>query len=73
MDDMITEIKNTVDRILYDVVGIKPAEKLVTIAEKIAPANVLSEITGISKPESTLGKAFQDVDSTASKLKRRPF
>ena len=74
MADLIDNLAETIDRIVYDIVGIKPAEKIVMVAEKIAPSNVLTDVTGIDKPESTLGKVFRDVDATASKLKpRRPF
>ena len=74
MADLIDDIVSTIDRVAYDVVGVKPAEKIVMLAEKIAPSNVLTGATGIAKPESTLGKVFKDVDATASKLKpRRPF
>ena len=73
MADLIDDVVDTIDRVAYDVIGVKPAEKVVMIAEKIAPSNVLTEITGIAKPESTLGKVFRDVDATATKLKRRPF
>lgn len=72
-NDVIQEIADTIDRVAYDVLGIKPAEKVLTLAERIAPANVLTEVTGIAKPESTLGKVFSDIDAKASKLKRRPF
>jgi hypothetical protein len=69
MADLIDDVVQTIDRVAYDLVGVKPAEKVVMIAEKIAPSNVLTEVTGIAKPESTLGKVFSDVDRTASKLK----
>jgi len=74
MTDLIDNLAETIDRVAYDVIGIKPAEKVVMFAEKIAPSNVLTGATGIAKPESTLGKVFRDVDATANKLKpRRPF
>lgn len=73
MADIIDDVVNTIDRVVFDVIGIKPAEKIVAIAENIAPSNVVTEITGVPKPETTLGKIFDDVDRTASKLKRRPF
>lgn len=73
MADLIDGVVETIDRVAYDIIGVKPAEKVVMIAEKIAPSNVLTEVTGIAKPESTLGKVFRDVDATATKLKRRPF
>ena len=73
-DDLIKVVSDTIDRVAYDVVGIKPAEKIVMFAERIAPSNVLTGVTGIAKPESTLGKVFHEVDTTAAKLKpRRPF
>lgn len=74
MADLIKDLAETVDRVAYDVIGIKPAEKIVMLAERIAPSNVLTDVTGIAKPESTLGKVFRDVDTTVSKIKpRRPF
>ncbi|MBE9492358.1 MAG: hypothetical protein IMY70_05690, partial [Bacteroidetes bacterium] len=46
MADLIKDLTETVDRVAYDVVGIKPAEKVIMFAQKIAPSNVLTGVTG---------------------------
>ena len=74
MGNLIDDLAKTVDDVLYNVVGIKPAEKVVSLAQKLGPATVISDVTGISKPEATFSKIASDVEGTGRKLKpRRPF
>lgn len=74
MGNLIDDLAKTVDDVLYNVVGIKPAEKVVSLAQKLGPATVISDVTGISKPEATFSKITSDIEGTGKKLKpRSPF
>ena len=58
--NLVRSLAVTIDDLADAALGIKPASKVVNLIEDILPANVISTVTSIPKPEQTIGKALDD-------------
>lgn len=65
MSDVITDILDTADGIVNDVVGLKPKEIVARAIDDLGPANLINEITGLEKP----GDVIEDLQSKVSPRK----
>lgn len=70
MADIIDEAVFTVDNKLDGLVGVKPAGAVKRVVDKIVPANVINQATGIPKPHSMLNDIQNKIESDASRIIR---
>lgn len=70
MADIIDEAVGTVDNKLEGLAGIRPAGAVKKVVDKIVPANVIHEATGIPKPHSVLDDIQRKVESDVGRIIR---
>jgi len=67
----VYSIAETVDDFLDAVVGLRPCGHLLEIGEKLAPANVINELTGIPKPSEVIDETLEDIYLSTERVFRR--
>jgi len=73
-NDILWMAVNTVDNRLDDVLGIRPVQGIGRVLTAIAPANAVSNLTGLDKPGTVIEKKMDDLErDIASKRIGRPF
>lgn len=70
MADIIDEAVTAVDNKVEGLVGVRPAGAVKRVVDKIVPANVINEATGIPKPHSVLGDIQNKVESDVGRIIR---
>ena len=70
MADIIDETVTTVDNKLDALVGVRPAGAVKRVIDKIVPANVISNATGIPKPHSMLSDVQNKIESDVGRIIR---
>jgi len=74
-DDLLFMAVNTVDNRLDDLVGIRPVRAVARVLTTIAPANAISNLTGMDKPSTVVERLMDGVenDVKGKKIGRRLF
>lgn len=62
-DDLLFMAVNTLDNRLDDILGIRPVRAVARIATSIAPANAISNLTGMDKPSVVVERTMDRVES----------
>ena len=70
MADIIDEAVTTVDNKLDALVGVRPAGAVKRVVDKIVPANVINQVTGIPKPDSMLSDVQNKIESDVGRIIR---
>ncbi len=60
--NLVYSVAETVDELLDDIVGIRPVEHTLEVAENIAPANIIRRFTGIPKPSEVVEDVLDRID-----------
>lgn len=70
MPDVIDEAVIAADNKIEGAVGIRPVGAVKRVVDKVMPANVVHEATGIPKPDSVLGDIQNKVESDLGRIVR---
>lgn len=61
-DDLLLMVVNTVDNRLDDIAGIRPVRAVARVLTSIAPANAISNLTGMDKPSAVVERTMDKVE-----------
>jgi len=61
-DDLLFMAVNTVDNRLDDIFGVRPVRAVARILTSIAPANAVSNLTGMDKPSVVVERTMDKVE-----------
>jgi len=70
--NLIKSLARTVDDIVDNLVGGRPASKIVDLLEDVAPANLVRR-AGLPAPGDLVENAAQQAERLANRLPRLPF
>jgi hypothetical protein len=60
--NILDSVALTVDDLLDDAVGLRPATAVKKVWEKIAPANAVERVTGLPKPDDVLAPVQDKIE-----------
>lgn len=60
--NILDSVALTVDEVLDAAIGVRPASAVKKVWEKVAPANVIENVTGMPKPDDVLAPVQDKIE-----------